>query len=280
MSNFEFQRFVTIGQHLPTGSIIHRLDPRTRLVSGALLVIAITFAPGLIGLGLAVAAVLGALRLARIPLPYALEGLGPPLPFIIILAILQLFLASQGESAVWFAWGPVQFTGAGIEQAALLVLRFMALVLTISLLSFCTATTEIVRGLSALLSPLGRLGLPVHDFILMVQVTLRFLPLLAREAERIAKSQAARGADWGTGRGGLLRRTRQVLPLLIPLFLTSLRRAENLAVAMEARGYGTCQGEAGRRGAGRSSMVELRFRPADGVALGVALALGVGIMLL
>ena len=273
MSNFEFQRFVTIGQHLPTGSVIHRLDPRTRLVSGALLVLAITFAPGLLGLGLAVVAVLAALRLARIPLLYALEGLRPPLPFIIILALLQLFLAPQGETAVWFAWGPVHLTGAGMEQAALLVLRFVALVSTISLLSFCTATTEIVRGLSALLAPLGRLGLPVHDFILMVQVTLRFLPLLAREAERIAKSQAARGADWGTGRGGLLRRTRQALPLLIPLFLTSLRRAENLAVAMEARGY---------RGGGqeaRSSMVELRFRAADGVAFGVALALSSGIVL-
>ncbi|MFP4394227.1 MAG: energy-coupling factor transporter transmembrane component T family protein [Anaerolineales bacterium] len=275
MSNFEFQRFVTIGQHLPTGSIIHRLDPRTRLVSGALLVLTITFAPGLLGLGLAVAAVLTALRLARIPLPYALEGLRPPLPFIIILALLQLFLAPQGETATWFAWGPVRLTGAGIEQAALLVLRFVALVLTISLLSFCTATTEIVSGLSALLAPLARLGLPVHDFILMVQVTLRFLPLLAREAERIAKSQAARGADWGTGRGGLLRRTRQALPLLIPLFLTSLRRAENLAVAMEARGYGTSHGEAGR-----SSMIELRFHAADGVALGLVLALVLGIVLL
>jgi len=116
-----------------------------------------------------------------------------------------------------------------------------------------------VLGLERLLRPVGRLGLPIQDFVLMIQVALRFLPLLAREAERIAKSQASRGAEWGTGRGGLLRRTRQALPILVPLFLVSLQRAEALAMAMEARGY--------RSDGRRTSMVALNFRRGDYLAL-------------
>ena len=128
-----------------------------------------------------------------------------------------------------------------------------------------------VLGLDRLLRPLAALGLPTQDFVLMVQVSLRFLPLLAREAERIAKAQASRGAEWGTGRGGLLRRARQALPILVPLFLTTLQRAETMAVAMEARGY---------RGKGRASMTELHFRRADGIALALVTITALGIALL
>jgi energy-coupling factor transport system permease protein len=126
--------------------------------------------------------------------------------------------------------------------------------------------------LASLLRPLTALGLPTHAFVLMVQVSLRFLPLLAQEAERIAKAQASRGAEWGTGRGGLLRRARQALPLIVPLFLTALRRAERLAEAMEARGY--------HGGQGRTSMVTLRWRAADSVALLVGVGLGAAALLL
>jgi len=266
MHDFEFLRFVTIGQYLPTGSVVHRLDPRARLLSSFLLLAAITAAPRWTGLAAALAVLFVLLLIARIPVGYALKGLLPPLPFIVFLAVLQILFGPRGETVtpLW-AWGPASISTASLLNGALLVLRFAALILTISWLSFCLSTTEIVRALDALLAPLAKLGLPVHAFVLMVQVTLRFLPLLAQEAERIAKSQASRGAEWGTGRGGLLRRARQALPLLVPLFLAGLQRAENLALAMEARGY---QG-----GAGRTTMTPLRFRPADAVALALAVGL-------
>lgn len=266
MHDFEFLRFVNIGQYLPTGSLIHRLDPRARLLAGFLLLVAVTAAPRWSGLVVALVVVLAALVIARIPVGYALKGLLPPLPFIVFLAVLQILFGPRSSvvTPLW-VWGPASISTASLLNGALLVLRFAALILTLSWLSFCISTTEIVRALDALLSPLTRIGLPTHAFVLMVQVTLRFLPLLALEAERIAKSQASRGAEWGTGRGGLLRRARQALPLLVPLFLTGLQRAENLALAMQARGY---QG-----GKGRTTMTPLRFRPADAAVPALAAVL-------
>lgn len=260
MNDFEFLRFVIVGQYVPTGSVVHRLDPRTRLVVGFLLLGVATAAPHLAGLGVALLVLLALLALARIPVGYALKGLLPPLPFILFLAVLQVLFGPHRETVhLWWAWGPVHVSATSLLNGALLAVRFAVLILTISLISFCISTTEIVRGWEALLAPLSKIGLPTHEFVLMLQVTLRFLPLLAQEAERIAKSQASRGAEWGTGRGGLLRRTRQALPMLVPLFITSLQRAENLALAMIARGY--------HGGKGRTSMVVLQFRWADGVAL-------------
>ncbi len=272
MHDFEFLRFVNIGQYLPTGSVIHRLDPRARLVAGFLLLAAITAAPRWTGLVIAFVALLAALVVARIPLGYALKGLLPPLPFIAFLAALQVLFGPRSDAVtpLW-TWGPASISTASLLNGALLVLRFAALILALSWLSFCISTTEIVRALDALFAPLTKIGLPTHAFVLMVQVTLRFLPLLALEAERIAKSQASRGAEWGTGRGGLLRRARQALPLLVPLFLTGLQRAENLALAMQARGY---QG-----GKGRTSMAVLRFGRNDGIALALAVVLAIVIIL-
>ena len=260
MNDFEFLRFVTVGQYLPTGSVVHRLDPRTRLLAGVGLLIAATVAPHLLGLGIALATLLIVLMMAQISVGYALKGLLPPLPFVVFLAVLQVFFGPQGvDIDQLLAWGPIHVSWVSLMSGVLLVARFVTLILIISTITFCISTTEIVRGLEGLLAPLTKAGLPTQDFVLMVQVTLRFLPLLAQEAERIAKSQASRGAEWGTGRRGVLRRTRQAMPMLVPLFLTSLQRAENLALAMEARGY---QG-----GEGRTSMIELRFRGVDVVAL-------------
>ena len=266
MHDFEFLRFVNIGQYLPTGSVIHRLDPRARLLAGFLVLVSVTVAPRWAGLVVALIVLLAALVIARIPVGYALKGLLPPLPFIVFLSVLQIFFGPRSADVMpLWVWGPCSVSAASLLSGVMLVLRFAVLILTISWLSFCISTTEIVRALDALLAPLTKIGLPTHAFVLMVQVTLHFMPLLAQEAERIAKSQASRGAEWGTGRGGLLRRARQALPLLVPLFLAGLQRAENLALAMEARGY---QG-----GRGRTTMVALRFQRADTMALGVVVVL-------
>lgn len=273
MHDFEFQRYVTVGQYLATGSPLHHLDPRTRLVSSAFLLVAITAAPHLSGLGLALGITFLALIAARVPLGYALRGLLAPLPFILFLALLQiLFGSSEDASPVWFTLGPLHISKVDLLTGSTIIVRFAALILLISLTSAIISTAELVHGLQALLRPLAVLGIPTQDIVLMTQVTLRFLPLLALEAERIAKAQASRGAEWGTGKTGILRRVRQALPLLVPLFLNSLQRAEALALAMEARGY--------HGGKGRTSMIELRFRVADATALVIASALGVLIVML
>ncbi len=281
MESFEFQRYVTIGQHMPTGSPIHHLDPRTRIVGALLLMLAATFAPGLPGLVLALAGALILTGVARVPVAYAIKGLLAPLPFILFLVALQVLLgpsmlpgreAEEAALTTLWRWGPFTVSTFSILSGLKILLRFPALILIITLFSASTSTAETVHGLTSLLRPLQKLKLPVQDFVLMIQVALRFLPLLAREAERIAKSQASRGAEWGTGRSGLLRRARQALPILVPLFLVSLQRAENLAVAMEARGY--------RSFSERTSLVQLHFRRSDAAALVLCLALAVAVVLL
>lgn len=270
MNEFEFLRSFAVGHYLPTGSVIHRLDPRARLLAGTLLLLTLAATRQWLGVIVGLGGVLVGLALARIPLRYALRSLLTPLPFIVLLALIQLFFSFHDPAAVpvW-ALGPVRVYAAGIGAAALLTLRFLALILLLSLWTFCLSSSELVRGLETLFRPLTDWGLPTQDLVLAVQATLHFMPLLAREAERIAKAQASRGAEWGTGRGGLLRRARQMLPILLPLFLTALQRAETLALAMEARGY---------RGRGRTSLVELRWRWADSVALVVAVAASVAVL--
>ncbi len=272
MSEFEFARLVPLGQYWPTDSLLHRLDPRARLLGALLLLVGLTVAPRLTGLllGLGILAVL--YRLARIPLREGGRSLRPALPFLLILALLQVIFNVRADTTpVWWRVGAWQFTPADLEAAALLLLRFADLVLALNLLSFCLADTELVRALEALLRPAQGL-LPVHDAVLLVQVTLHFIPLMLREMERIAKAQASRGAEWGTARGGPLRRARLILPLLIPLFLNGLQRSENLALAMEARGYDGSQP--------RTSWIEFTWRARDTfallLALGLALGVGVG----
>jgi energy-coupling factor transport system permease protein len=272
MESFEFQRYITIGQYIPLNSPVHRLDPRTRIAGAAVLLAAVTITRHWTGLVLALVGAIAITLLARVPLSYTLKGLLTPLPFIAALAALQvLFGPDPGENLIW-DWGPFTISLASVLNGVSLLLRFPALILLISVFSAATSTTEIVRGLEALLHPLGKLRLPVQDFVLMVQVALRFLPLLALEAERITKAQASRGAEWGVGRGGPLKRARQALPVIVPLFLVSLQRAENLALAMEARGY--------RSHGPRTSLIQLRYRTADALAMLVCMAAAVVILVL
>jgi len=260
VNEFEFLRYLTIGQYIPTGSILHRLDARIRLLAAVIILGAITFAVHPAGLGIGLAIILIGFLVARIPISYGLRGMLAPLPFLAFLAILQVFFNPHAvASPLLLSWGIVHITVSDLWAGGMLMIRFMALIMGITLFSAVTSATEIINGLEGLLSPLNRLGIPVQDFVLMVQVTLHFIPFLAQAAERIAKAQASRGADWGTHSGGLFQRVRQVLPLIVPLFLTSLRRAENLALAMEARGYGSQTR--------RTSMVVMSLRLSDGFAL-------------
>jgi energy-coupling factor transport system permease protein len=256
MSEFDFLSRVPLGQYIATGSFIHRLDPRAKIIIFGLLVIAVTFTPSRLGLGIGIAFLLAALLISRVKLSYALKGLVAPLPFLVIIAIIQmLFYSPATETATLFSLGPVRVTLASIYVGLLLLVRFTALILCISLGTFCISTSELIQGLSSLFKPLSKIGIPMMDVIMIVQITLRFLPFMAQTMERIAKAQASRGAGWGMKKRGLIDRVKQVTPLLIPLFLISLRRAENLALAMDARAYGI--------GKERSSLGVMHFRSMD-----------------
>ncbi|HTX79445.1 MAG TPA: energy-coupling factor transporter transmembrane component T [Longilinea sp.] len=271
MSQFEFLRSVTIGQYLPLDSPLHRLDARVKLLGFVVLLLAITLTPRLAGLLLGIGFVLIGLLLSHAPLRFALRGLLSPLPFLLILAVLQVLVNFYPDtSPVLLHWGIITISVNDLLLGAALLVRFMGLILLISLVSFCLSESELTHGLEALLRPLEKLGFQPYDLVMTVQVTLRFLPLLAQTAERIAKAQYSRGADWGTGKGGLIRRARQIVPLILPLFLSSLRRAEKMALAMDARAYGVSRC--------RTSLGDLRFKLKDGGALLLALALSILIL--
>jgi len=277
MAEFEFLPDITIGQHLPTGSILHRLDPRIKLVAFGLLVGVVSFTSTLSGNGVLLALVTALLVLGRIPVGYALRGLRPFLPWIAAFALFQLLFTSGGGFAggmdcrTLVHWTVIAITTCSVRLVVVSTLRFLALFLLVSLLTFTTTTTELSHGTERLLSPLARLGVPAHELALVFTIALRFVPTLAQEAERLVKAQVSRGADFGgTGRWRFVRRTRQMLPLLIPLFMSSLRRAENLALAMEARCYGG--------GRGRTHLIELRSSAKDYIALAITVGLAVLLM--
>jgi energy-coupling factor transport system permease protein len=273
MKQFEFLRSIPLGQYLPVESPLHRLDPRARMIAYFLLIMALTFTRRIEGIALGLMIVLVLLRLGRIPYRFALRGLLPPLPFLLILALLQVFLTHPlaNETAL-LALGIVAITTSGLLAGVMLLFRFIALILAIGLATGTLSTGEMTGGLNALFRPLARLGIPAQDLVMMVQVTLRFLPLLAQTAERIAKAQASRGANWDSRKGHLLARLRQVIPIIIPLFLASLRRAEAMALAMDARAYGSSPE--------RSSLVELHFGFRDSFWIAVGLLASTGILLL
>lgn len=266
-SEFELLGRVTIGQYLPTGSMMHRFDPRAKLLMALLLITAVIVSHSLLGLMMLLVAVLMGLAWARIPLRFALAGLRPMLPFLLFLASLQVFAIPQyatGGTVIW-RWGILTMTDRGLLAGVLLITRFSIMVLGLSLFSFSTTTTELTHGIEHLLRPLQALGLPAHEFALVVNIAIRFLPILAEEAERLMKAQASRGADFGHGQRNLIKRTRKLLPLLVPLFLVSLRRADELIEAMEARCY--------VGGKGRTHLIHLQARLSDYVVLAGVVAL-------
>lgn len=263
MSEFEFLGNVTIGQYLPTDSPFHRLDPRAKIVIFVFVLGGLVACASLIGMIAALFLVIGVLALARIPLRYALRGLRPVLSFLILLALMQVFvLPANDVPPVLWQWWRLTVTMVDLRMAALAVVRFMALILMISLFSFAMRTVELTHGIEHLLRPLQRWGLPAHEFALIVLIALRFVPLLAMETERLAKAQASRGADFGSGKGNVFKRAVRLLPLLVPLFLAALGRAEALALALEARCYSG--------GSGRTNLIQLRSTWADWIAAGLA----------
>jgi energy-coupling factor transport system permease protein len=276
MSEFSMFRNVTIGQYLPYGSLVHRLDPRFKILMFILLVAAVAFASSYTASLLLFIVLLSVVYVSRVPVRYALQGLRPALPWIALFATLQL-LFYRGQygpetcSIVW-TWRFIDITTCSVRLVALMVPRLLEFMILISLLTLTTSTTELTHGLERLLSPLARLRFPAHELAMVFTIALRFVPTLAEELEKIMKAQASRGADFGEqGRLRFIQRTRNMIPLMVPLFLSALRRAEDLILAMEARGY--------VGGRGRTSFIQLQSGPRDYLALGLVLCLSAFILL-
>jgi len=243
-----------VGQFYPVESPLHALDPRAKVVATAVFVVGLFFVDSAAGFLLAGVVTVALVAASRVP-PRAFLGLLRPVLFIVALTFLFQVLFLR-EGPVLFAWGFVEVHEGGLRLGLLLAARILILVTAAGLLTATTAPVALADGMEDLLSPLKWLRFPAHEVAMMMTIALRFIPTLGEEAEKISRAQAARGADF---EGGLVRRARALVPVLIPLTVGAFRRADELAEAMESRGY--------RGGFGRVRYRELRFRSRDAIAL-------------
>jgi energy-coupling factor transport system permease protein len=256
-----------LGQFYPVASPLHALDPRAKILATAGLVLGLFLVDSIAGFLVVAVAVAALLAASGIPAAVFLRILRP-VAFIVALTVLFQVLFSR-EGATLVEWGPLEIHAGGLRLGLFLGLRILLLVSAAGLLTATTAPVALADGIEDLLSPLERLRFPAHEVAMMMTIALRFIPTLGEEAEKITKAQAARGADFS--QGGPLRRALALVPVLVPLTVGTFRRADELAEAMESRGY--------RGGEGRTRYRELRFRARDALALVVTqLILLVGVL--
>lgn len=240
-SSFELTRNITIGQYLPTQSVIHKLDPRFKLAAFTVLILGIAFCGNYGSNVLALLMCVLMFPLARIPLHYGLSGIKPAIPFIIILALLQLLFYGGGVAGggqIYLHYGFVTITSESVKLVVVSAMRFVEVIFLSSVLTLSTSTTELTHGIEHLMMPLGKVRFPVHAFALIITIAIRFVPTFALEMEKMMKAQASRGAEFGTGAWWrIVKRTKDMFPIIIPLFNVALARAEDLILAMEARCY-------------------------------------------
>ncbi|MFP7298856.1 energy-coupling factor transporter transmembrane component T family protein [Neobacillus niacini] len=239
-SEFDLSRNITIGQYVPTGSFIHRLDPRIKLLVFTVLVLAIALNTSYLGNALGLILSIYLFWASKIPVSYGLSGIKPAIPFIIILAVLQLIFQGNVFSGgtVYFEYGFILITSESIRLVIVSAVRFVEIILLSSVLTLSTSTTELTHAIQSLLSPLKKIKFPVHEISLIITIAIRFVPTFAIEMEKMMKAQASRGADFGSGEWWrIIQRTKDMLPIIIPLFNIALSRAEDLVLAMESRCY-------------------------------------------
>lgn len=243
-----------LGRYLQGDSWIHKLDPRTKLIGTFAFVLVIFLANNWVTYGLLIAYTLIALLLSKIPLGFFWKGIKPLIWVILFTVALQILFTSGGD--VYFQWGFIQVTSEGIINAIFIFLRFVLIISFSTLLTLTTAPLQLTDAIEAVMKPLAVVKFPVHEVALMLSIALRFVPTLMDEAQKIMNAQRARGVDFGEG--NFFEQMKAIIPILIPLFVSSLNRAEDLATAMEARGY---QG-----GDGRSKYRVLHYEMRDAIA--------------
>ncbi|OLS02112.1 energy-coupling factor transporter transmembrane component T family protein [Tissierella creatinophila] len=241
---------ITIGQYFPGETIIHRLDPRIKISIIVMFITSLFFVNRFFPYIFIVAFILIAISLSKVPIKFIIKGLRP-LMFIILITFLINVFMTKGE--VIFTLGPLSVTKEGLSQATFMALRLVFLVTGTSLLTLTTSPISLTDGIEELLKPFKRIGLPSHELAMMMTIALRFIPTLLEETDKIMKAQMARGADFESG--NIIKRAKNLVPLLVPLFVNAFRRADELAIAMEARCY--------RGGEGRTRLNELKLDKKD-----------------
>ena len=256
---------ITIGQYVKGNSILHRLDPRTKIFGMLGIMVALFLINQWIGLLYATVVVFAILGLSKVPIRYYIKGIKPLLFILVFTALIQMFFT---PGTILWQWWIFRITKEGIRLAVFMCTRLVLLILTTSVLTLTTTPIQLTDAVENLLSPFKRFGLPAHELAMMMSIALRFIPTLIDETDKIMKAQASRGAAFDEG--GLINRAKALLPILVTLFFNAIKRAEELAMAMEARCY--------HGGEGRTRLHELHYEREDCgafVLLAVIIALGV-----
>lgn len=246
-------RDITIGQYYPADSAIHKLDPRTKLVWTLAFIISLFVFRSFAAYVVTTLVLAGIIKLSKVPFKFMIKGMKAVMVLLLITVAFNLFM-TPGE-AVLHIW-KLTVTKEGIETAIFMAIRLSYLIIGSSLMTLTTTPNQLTDGLEKGLRPLNRIHVPVHDVAMMMSIALRFIPILLEETDKIMKAQTARGADFENG--NLIRKVKAMVPLLVPLFISAFRRANDLAMAMEARGY--------HGGEGRTKMRPLQYHKCDRIA--------------
>ena len=244
-------RDITIGQYYPADSVLHRLDPRVKLFATVIYILALFSFKGIVGLALISAFLYIVIKISKVPFKFMAKGLKAIVVLIVITSVFNL-LGTSGDVVFW-KWGSLQITDKGIINSVVMTIRLIYLILGTSLMTLTTTPNQLTNGLETALSPLNKIHVPVHSIAMMMSIALRFIPILIEETDKIMKAQMARGADFE--HGNLVQKAKAMVPLLVPLFVSAFRRAEDLAMAMEARCY--------NGGEGRTKMKPLKYEQRD-----------------
>jgi len=248
-------RDITIGQYFPIDSPIHRLDPRIKIIISFIYLISLFIVKDLLIFGFVTAFLFLIINISKVPLKYILKGLKPIFLIIIFAFTINLFMT---PGKIIFSFGIFKITQEGLYQAVFMVLRLVYLIIGTSMLTLTTSPIALTDGIEYLLNPFKKIGLPAHELAMMMTIALRFIPTLLEETDKIMKAQMARGADFESG--NIMNRAKALIPLLVPLFISAFRRADELAMAMEARCY--------RGGENRTRMNVLKYGKNDLLASG------------
>lgn len=243
-------RDITIGQYYPTGSVIHRMDPRVKLFGTLVFLISVFAYKGVVGLAVVTLFLAAVISISKVPFHYMIKGLRAIMILMLITAVFNLFL-TPGEVLVQI-WR-LKITKEGVMAAIRMAIRLTYLILGTSLMTLTTTPNQLTDGLEKALKPLNKIHVPVHEIAMMMSIALRFIPILIEETDKIMKAQMARGASFDEG--NMIKKAKSLVPLLVPLFISAFRRANDLAMAMEARCY--CGGD------GRTKMKPLRYQSLD-----------------
>ena len=261
-------RDITIGQYYPAKSVLHRLDPRVKLTATVLYLISLFLFKNISGYLAATIFLAVIIRLSKVPFKYIMRGMKPVIMLLMITLLFNLFLIREGAVilSVWI----FTITEGGLRNAILMAVRLIYLITGSSLMTFTTTPNELTDGMESLLKPLGKIHVPVHEIAMMMSIALRFIPILLEETDKIMKAQIARGADLESG--NILQKAKSMIPILVPLFVSAFRRANDLAMAMEARCY--------RGGEGRTKMNPLRYTGRDKAAYAIVILYVAGVVLI